>query len=90
MKKASNEWETNIKTCFVLELADKKTKSGNNVEDKQMVALLRSQILALRQENDQLKEKLQVSWVLSIISIAAIIGFFWWGFFFPSVTFRVI
>ena len=38
----------------------KKTKGGKNMNDKQMVALLRSQILTLRQENDQLRNNAQV------------------------------
>ncbi|KAK7116300.1 ankycorbin-like isoform X1 [Littorina saxatilis] len=37
----------------------KKTKDGKDVNDKQMVALLRSQILSLRQENDQLRNNAQ-------------------------------
>ncbi|PVD20041.1 hypothetical protein C0Q70_20535 [Pomacea canaliculata] len=53
----TDSWQESDEELY--ESSDKKTKSGNNVEDKQMVALLRSQILALRQENDQLKEKLQ-------------------------------
>ena len=45
--------------CFVYVLG-KKTKGGKNMNDKQMVALLRSQILTLRQENDQLRNNAQV------------------------------
>nr|KAG5695282.1 hypothetical protein BaRGS_028217 [Batillaria attramentaria] len=39
--------------------AGKKTKSEGSVDEKHMVALLRSQMLTLRQENDQLRDKLQ-------------------------------
>lgn len=43
-----------------LHVSGKKTKGGKSMNDKQMVALLRSQILTLRQENDQLRNNAQV------------------------------
>lgn len=43
-------------------IAEKKPRSGGGT-DNQLVALLRSQILTLTQENDHLKEKLQVGTV---------------------------
>ena len=45
---------------YFLYVSGKKTKGGKNINDKQMVALLRSQILTLRQENDQLRNSAQV------------------------------
>jgi hypothetical protein len=40
-------------------IAGKKNK-GKDMNDKQMVAILRSQILTLQQENDQLRSNAQV------------------------------
>ncbi|XP_041369661.1 ankyrin repeat domain-containing protein 24-like isoform X2 [Gigantopelta aegis] len=53
----SDSWDDSDEELF--DPSAKKQKTKGNADDARMVALLRSQVLAVRQENDQLKEKLQ-------------------------------
>ena len=55
--------------CIVVMITGKKTGRGEEADDKQLIALLRSQIFTYQSENEQLKHKqLQVNIFCKVIS----------------------